>query len=189
VRRQFLVELVARDSAGGGARDLGELNRLFAAWVEGVYHRRVHTETDQPPIERFLAGSTPKLPTPAELREAFLWSEKRQVAKTALVSLHGNRYEVDPALVGRAVELIFDPFDLTVIEVRHQDRPMASPVRSSSAATSTRTPSPNPAGSGSSPSPAGSTTGGVPPGRAGPPADRLRRPASTRQARGARRRP
>jgi putative transposase len=121
VRRQFLVELDARD----GATDLAELNRLFAAWVEGVYHRRVHTETDQPPLERFLAAETPpRLPSPAELREAFLWADKRQVAKTATVSLHGNRYEVDPALVGTTVELVFDPFDLAVIEVRYQGRAM-----------------------------------------------------------------
>jgi putative transposase len=127
VRRQFLVELEAR----GGAADLDELNRLFAAWVEGIYHRRVHSETEQPPMERFLAGEPPRLPTPAELREAFLWAERRQVAKTAMISLHGNRYEVDPALVGATVELVFDPFDLTMIEVRYQDRPMgvARPVK------------------------------------------------------------
>ena len=40
------------------------------------------------------------------------------MTKTATVSLHGNSYEVDPALVGRKVELVFDPFDLTRIEVR-----------------------------------------------------------------------
>jgi putative transposase len=40
------------------------------------------------------------------------------VTKTALVSLHGNTYQVDPALVGRRVELVFDPFDLATIEVR-----------------------------------------------------------------------
>jgi len=128
VRRQFLVELEAR----GGARDLDELNRLFAAWVEGIYHRRVHSETEQPPLERFLAGEVPpRLPTPAELREAFLWAERRLVSKTAMVSLHGNRYEVDPALVGATVELVFDPFDLTTIEIRYQNRPMgtARPVK------------------------------------------------------------
>jgi putative transposase len=32
--------------------------------------------------------------------------------------LHGNRYQVDPLLVGRRVELVFDPFDLTNIRVR-----------------------------------------------------------------------
>jgi putative transposase len=41
VREQFLVELEAR----GGAAELAELNRLFQAWVEGVYHRRAHSET------------------------------------------------------------------------------------------------------------------------------------------------
>src|SRR5206468_9994668 len=45
VREQFLVELDAR----GGARDLDELNRLFGAWVEGVYHHREHSETGQAP--------------------------------------------------------------------------------------------------------------------------------------------
>jgi putative transposase len=62
------------------------------------------------------------VPTPQLLREAFLWSETRTVTKAAMVSLHGNRYEVDPALVGRRVQLVFDPFDLTYLEVRHDDR-------------------------------------------------------------------
>lgn len=124
VREQFLVELDTR----GGATDLDELNRLFGAWVEGVYHHRVHSETGQAPIERFLAGAPPRLPTPAELREAFLWAEHRQVTKQAMVSLFGNRYQVDPALVGATVELVFDPFDLTRIEVRYQQRPMGQAV-------------------------------------------------------------
>ena len=126
VRGQFLVELERRELA-----DLAELNRLFAAWVESVYHRRVHAETKARPLERFLAGGPPALPEPALLREAFLWSESRVVSKTATVSLHGNRYEVDAALVGRRCELVFDPFDLERMEVRFQGRPLglAVPVR------------------------------------------------------------
>jgi putative transposase len=124
VREQFLVELAAR----GGASDLAELNRLFASWVEGVYHRRVHSETGRPPLERFLLVGPPQLPDPALLREAFLWLERRTASKTATVSLHGNRYQVDPALAGRQVELVFDPFDLTRIEVRYAGRPMGLAV-------------------------------------------------------------
>jgi putative transposase len=124
VREQFLVELDAR----GGTADLAELNRLFGAWVEGVYHHRCHSETGQTPIQRFGAGGPPRLPTPAELREAFLWAEHRQVTKTAQVSLFGNRYQVDPALVGATVELVFDPFDLAKIQVRYQRRPMGTAV-------------------------------------------------------------
>jgi putative transposase len=71
------------------------------------------------------------LPSPEALHEAFLWSEFRVVTKTATVSLHGNAFEVDAALVGRKTELVFDPFDLTDIEVRFQGRAMgkAVPVR------------------------------------------------------------
>ena len=124
VREQFLVEVKAR----GGTGDLAELNRLFASWVEGVYHRRVHTETGCPPLERFLLCGPPALPSPAELREAFLWAERRTVTKTATVSLHGNRYVVDPALAGRQVELVFDPFDLARIQVRYAGQPMGEAV-------------------------------------------------------------
>ncbi|MGH8975356.1 MAG: DDE-type integrase/transposase/recombinase [Acidimicrobiia bacterium] len=123
VRDQFLVEVEAR-----GVESLAELNRLFTAWVEGVYHPRVHSETNQPPLERFLRDGPPALPTPDALHEAFLWSEHRRVTKVATVSLHGNVYEVDAALVGRQVELVFDPFDLASVEVRYQGRPMGAGV-------------------------------------------------------------
>jgi putative transposase len=121
VRDQFLVEI-------DDGVELTELNRLFSAWLEVVYHRRVHSETKATPLERFDAAGAPLLPTPALLREAFLWSVERTVTKTAPVSLHGNSYEVDAALVGRKVELVFDPFDLTRIEVRYQHRPFGVAV-------------------------------------------------------------
>ena len=123
VRDQFLVEVEAR-----GVSDLLGMNRLFAAWVETAYHRRTHSETGATPLERFVAGGPFAIPTPAQLHEAFLWSEQRTVTKTATVSLHGNTFEVDAALVGRRVECVFDPFDLTAIEVRFAGRPMGAGV-------------------------------------------------------------
>ncbi|MHB2024661.1 MAG: DDE-type integrase/transposase/recombinase [Mycobacteriales bacterium] len=123
VRLQFLVEIEAKVPA-----DLVELNRLFSAWVETVYHRRVHTETNEAPIERLMAGPPPALPTFAQLHEAFLWSEIRTVTKTATVSLHSNTFEVDAALVGSRVDVVFDPFDLTSVEIRFQGRSMGSGI-------------------------------------------------------------
>jgi putative transposase len=132
VRDQFLVEITERsgpddDTAGIGTpvEDLGQLNRLFASWVATGYHAATHTETGQPPIERWQQGMhalgdhASEPPDPARLREAFLWSQRRKVTKTATVSLHGNIYQVEPHLAGRQVELVFDPFDLARIEVRH----------------------------------------------------------------------
>ena len=97
---------------------LAELNSLFDAWLHQVYHQRVHSETDQTPLQRFLAHGAP-VPVPGEiLAEAFRWSEWRTVTSTAQVNLHGNLYDVDPSLVGVRVELVFDPCDLDNIDVR-----------------------------------------------------------------------
>jgi len=123
VRIQFLVEIEARLPPG-----LAELNRLFSAWVETVYHRRIHTETGEAPIARLLGSGPPALPTPAALHEAFLWSETRTVTKTATVSLHGNSFEVDAALVGARVEVVFDPFDMESVEIRFQGRSMGQGI-------------------------------------------------------------
>jgi putative transposase len=124
VRTQFLVELDAR----GGARDLAEVNELFGAWLEGVYHRACHSETGETPLARMMRGRVLRRASPAELHEAFLWAEARTADKTAAVSLFGNHYEIDAALAGAKVELLFDPFDLSDIEVRYQGRPMGKAI-------------------------------------------------------------
>ena len=116
VRGQFLAELTEERAAQ--VPGLAELNRLFAAWTETVYHAREHSETGQAPLARWEAGGPFPLPAPADLADAFRWSERRTVTKTATVSMHGNRYQVDPVLTGQRVELVFDPFDITVLSVR-----------------------------------------------------------------------
>ena len=111
---------------------LAELNRLFNGWLHRRYHRAVHSETGQTPAERYhrsdAAFSTVRRPDPEQLRRAFLWREQRTVSAFATVSLHGNRYEVDASLVGRKVDLLFNPFDLTRIEVEYHGRPMGRAV-------------------------------------------------------------
>ena len=128
VRSQFLVELDGQ--AAERVADLAELNRLLVAWVETDYHPQVHSETAAPPLRRWREALPDPLPrpTPAQLREAFLWAEHRTVTTNATVSLHNNTYQVDPLLVGRKVELVFDPFDLTDIQVRHQQRTFGKAV-------------------------------------------------------------
>src|SRR6266851_5146294 len=75
VREQFLVEITG-DAAASGRRHvtgIAELNRLFTAWAETVYHQRVHSETGQAPLQRWAegwAGAAPPLPGPGQLHEA-----------------------------------------------------------------------------------------------------------------------
>lgn len=125
VAEQFGVEIDIT-----GVDTLAQLNRYFAAWIEQSYHRRIHRSTGQAPLDRWMAGPAVLRPTPAPdvLREAFLWAATRTVTATRSVSLHGNIYDVDPSLVGRRIELRYDPTDLTTISVWHHDQPVGHAV-------------------------------------------------------------
>ena len=112
IRERFLTEAEA-----AGIKSFEQLNDDFSAWAEQVANTRVHAETKKAPITRFLEAGPGELPDAQLVREAFRWSVTRRVTKTATVSLYANRYEVDPGLIGRNVELRFDPEDLTVIDV------------------------------------------------------------------------
>jgi len=131
VRDQFLVEINTEDGADGSAcESLADLNRLFTAWLHQQYHRSPHSETGATPTGRYHAQGRARPPCPdaALLRRAFLWREQRKVTSFSTVSLHGNRYEVDAALVGRSIDLLFTPFDLRIIEVEYQGRAMGRAI-------------------------------------------------------------
>jgi putative transposase len=112
IRERFLTEAEA-----AGIENFEDLNDRFTAWAEQVANTRIHAETNQKPIERFLAAGPIERPSPQIVAEAFRWSVVRRVTKTATVSLFANRYSVDPSLIGKNVELRFDPEDLGAIGV------------------------------------------------------------------------
>ncbi|MGH9118368.1 MAG: DDE-type integrase/transposase/recombinase [Acidimicrobiales bacterium] len=118
IRERFIAE-----AEHVGIDSVDDLNDRFAAWTDQVANRRTHAETNMTPETRWEAGGPPRAGDPARLAEAFRWSAQRKVTRTATVSLDGNHYAVDPALVGRRVELRFDPEDLTAIDVFMEGRP------------------------------------------------------------------
>jgi transposase InsO family protein len=127
---RYIRERFVAEATHVGIESLAELNDRFAAWVDQVANRRTHAETGMTPEARFAAGGPPRAADPARLAEAFRWSAQRKVTRTATVSLDGNHYSVDPALVGRRVELRFDPEDLAAIDVFAEGRPagVATPL-------------------------------------------------------------
>jgi putative transposase len=120
---RYIREAFIAEATHHGIEDLEQLNDLFAAWAETVANRRVHAETGQAPIERFETGGPHRGADPERLREAFRWSVTRKVTRTATVPLEGNQYAVDASLVGRRVELRYDPEDLARIDVFFEGRP------------------------------------------------------------------
>jgi putative transposase len=118
IRERFLLEAEA-----AGITSFSELNDRFLAWAEQVCNTRVHAETGEVPVLRFLSQGMPRVAEPSLLREAFRSAVFRRVSRTASVSLAGVRYAVDPALVDRRVELRFDANDLTRVDVYWEGRP------------------------------------------------------------------
>ncbi|MBI5935986.1 MAG: DDE-type integrase/transposase/recombinase [Chloroflexi bacterium] len=113
LRLQFLPEVETANIT-----TLTELNVSLWAWLECVYHRHEHSETHQAPLARYTAGlAQVRHADPETVRRAFLWREKRKVRRDAILSLQGNRYQVASAYAGRILELRFDPFDLTQVEL------------------------------------------------------------------------
>jgi transposase InsO family protein len=118
VQSDFLPEL-ARSSV----TTLHQLNESLLAWIEVVYHRKLHAETGQAPLERFRQDTAPTIrpADPEQLRQAFLYRDQRKVAKTATFSFRNNRYRVPAYLRRQSIQLRYDPFDLTRIEVWFND--------------------------------------------------------------------
>lgn len=103
--------------------ELGLLNQSFWAWLDRIYHARVHGETGQTPWARFTAGAEHlRAADPETLRLAFQWRTKRTVTRQATLSLQGNVYSVDPAWCGQSLELRYDPFDLSQMDVYRAGR-------------------------------------------------------------------
>jgi len=118
VQSDFLPEL-----SQSKLTTLAQLNESLLAWLEVVYHRKLHTETGQSPLERFRQDTAPTVRPvhPTELRQAFLHRASRTVTKTATISFQGNRYRVPAFLRRQKIEIRFDPFDLSHLEIWHND--------------------------------------------------------------------
>lgn len=128
VRSDFLPEL-----EGSDVTTLHQLNQSLLAWLEVVYHRKHHSEIGQSPLERFRQNPNPaaRAIDPEILYQAFLHRVERKVAKTATISFQSNRYQVPSFLRGQSIQLRYDPFDLSQLEIWFQGQflEMASPEK------------------------------------------------------------
>lgn len=76
---------------------LQTLNQATQAWVEREYQRTEHSQTQQTPLNRWLAGPSVARPSPSmeDLRVAFTDCQKRSQRKSdGTLSVQGRRFEV-----------------------------------------------------------------------------------------------
>ncbi len=126
-RNQFLSEL---DSSR--IHDLNDLNTRLWAWLEQVYHHRVHTSLKGlTPLMRYqqdLARIRTLGRKALKLNELFYHRVSRKVRRDGTVAWDGNRFEVDYVLVGKQVQLVIDPHAGEALRVEDEEGEMLSMV-------------------------------------------------------------
>lgn len=107
IQSQFETEVRA-----GEILTLDQLNRALVAWLAESYHETRHSETGQPPAERYQEGlnAIRQVDLNAVLLY-FMEREQRTVHRDfSDVRLHGRFYRVSKELRGDKVEVRYDPY-------------------------------------------------------------------------------
>jgi len=120
-------------------KTLQELNRKFSIYLDEGYIHDPHSALaieERDPRTGQLLNKRDKTPYQAytedpakiryisslECRDAFLWEEHRMVDKSGCIKLQGVVFDVGVALIRRRVDVRYDPFDISVIEVWHEGK-------------------------------------------------------------------
>jgi putative transposase len=100
---------------------LARLNEATQAWAEQDYNRKRHSEIDDTPLARFLAGPTVSRPCPdaATLRLAFTRAERRTLRRSdGTAVIEGRRFEVPNRYRHLSLlEVRFAAWDLTQVHL------------------------------------------------------------------------
>jgi transposase InsO family protein len=107
---------------GQGVGSLEELNGKLAAWLQEVYHPRVHEGIGESPQERFARALSLLRPLDPQwdLDRLFYTRIDRVVRKDGTVRIDNDLYEVNLALRGLKVQLELDPWVKHPILVRYK---------------------------------------------------------------------
>lgn len=96
--------------------DLKSLKDDFEQWVL-EYNYRLHSSTNEKPIERYKNNLQAVRPAPHDITKYFRQIEWRRVRKDRTVKLNNLSYEVPVNLIDRKIELRFFPDDPNSVEI------------------------------------------------------------------------
>jgi hypothetical protein len=115
------------------AKSLEELNRKFRVWLDEGYNGKPHSSLKEIPPSQAYASDAKKVhfATPEECRDAFLWEDTRKVDNTGCFKLQGIEYEAGIEYIGKKVDVRYDPFDMSIVEVWYsgERRKTTSPLK------------------------------------------------------------
>lgn len=109
-----------------GFHTLEELNSALSAWIEVEYNNKLHSGTGEIPNQQWtnnMKEHSPRRITDIDAFNAlFLWRIERTIDKFGTIRFPRNSYPIRGLPVGTNIQLRYNPFDLTQVQVHHQDR-------------------------------------------------------------------
>ena len=103
-------------------KTLERLNTWFQAWLSECYQNKPHSalgEKMSPEMAFRSDRKTLRFVEPEVLADAFLHCEERKVDKSGCISFMGKKYEVGLLFIGRTVQVVYDPSDLTELTIEY----------------------------------------------------------------------
>jgi putative transposase len=103
-------------------KTLDILNSWFRTWLSECYQNRPHSalgENTSPATAYNSDRKALRFVAPEVLTNAFLHSEDRKVDKSGCISFMGKKYEVGLTFIGRTVQVVYDPADITVLTIEY----------------------------------------------------------------------
>jgi transposase InsO family protein len=118
-----VVDAFLSEAALEKPKTLARLNELFAVWLSECYLNKPHAAFENRMSPESAYRSDPKairFADPDVLTNAFLHCESRRVDKSGCISFVGRKYEVGLPFIGRMVDVVYDPADLTEITIEYE---------------------------------------------------------------------
>ena len=108
--------------SGDIANNIMELNEQLSVWLFERYHQKVHSSTNEKPIERYSKNIELIRKAPENLADHFRTVVIRTVSKDRVVHLSGKLYEAPIDLIGEKIEVLYHPYQSSQIEARFQGK-------------------------------------------------------------------
>ncbi len=101
---------------------LNRLNEFFQVWLSECYQNKPHSALCKEASPQMAYQSDPKplrFVSADVMADAFLHLETRKVDKSGCISFQNKKYEVGLPFIGRTVDVVYDPTDITVLTIEH----------------------------------------------------------------------
>lgn len=122
VKKRFVPLLKEEDKSS-----LNNLNQAFWQWLETNYHRKSHSALDKTPLKTYMnqISKVETLDDPEILEKIFLKKDTRKVKHDGTISFKKKLYQVPPRLIGKRIEIRFNPQTKDKLYIYEQGREIA----------------------------------------------------------------